>query len=59
MAVRIKILITDLHEADNRQVEETMNMLPDGSEGLYKRPPLLIRVGQIYPRYPRSLAHSV
>lgn len=39
MAVRIKILITDLHEADNRQVEETMNMLPDGSEGLYKRPP--------------------
>ena len=34
----MKILITDLDEADNRQVEETLNMLSKGPEGLYKLP---------------------
>ena len=40
MAVRIeKIIATVLHEAHRRQVEEVMETLQEGSEGLYKRPP--------------------
>ncbi len=40
MAVRIeKILCTVLHEAHKQQVEETMETLEEGPEGLYKRPP--------------------
>lgn len=39
MAVRIeKILCAVLHEAHMRQVEETMETLEEGPEGLYKRP---------------------
>jgi hypothetical protein len=37
MAVRIeKIIATVLHEAHERQVEETMDILSEGPEGLYK-----------------------
>ncbi len=37
MAVRIeKILCTVLHEAHERQVEETMDTLAEGPEGFYK-----------------------
>jgi hypothetical protein len=40
MAVRIeKIVATVLHEAHKRQVEEVMDTLQEGPEGLYKRPP--------------------
>ena len=40
MAVRIeKITATVLDEAHKRQVEEVMNTLEEGPEGLYKRPP--------------------
>jgi hypothetical protein len=39
MAVRIeKILATVLDEAHDRQVEETMETLTEGPEGLYRRP---------------------
>ncbi len=38
MAVRIeKIIATVLHEAHERQVEETMNTLSVGPEGFYER----------------------
>jgi len=38
MAVRIeKIICTVLHEAHNRQSEETMDILAEGLEGLYRR----------------------
>jgi hypothetical protein len=37
MTVRIqKILCTVLHEAHERQVEETMDALSEGPEGFYK-----------------------
>jgi hypothetical protein len=37
MTVRIeKILCTMLHEAHERQVEETMKTLEEGPEGFYK-----------------------
>jgi hypothetical protein len=37
MAVRIeKILCTVLHEAHERQLEETMDTLSEGPEGVYK-----------------------
>jgi hypothetical protein len=37
MAVKIeKILCTVLHEAHQRQVEETMNTLSEGPEGFYR-----------------------
>ena len=40
MSVRIeKIIATVLHEAHKRQVEEIMDTLEEGPEGLYKRPP--------------------
>ncbi len=40
MAVRIeKIIATVLDEAHKRQVEEVMDALSEGPEGLYKRPP--------------------
>ena len=40
MAVRIeKIIATVLDGAHKRQVEEVMNTLEEGPEGLYKRPP--------------------
>jgi hypothetical protein len=40
MAVRIeKIIATVLHETYKRQVEEVMDTLEEGPEGLYKRPP--------------------
>ena len=40
MAVRIeKIIATVLDEAHKRQVEEVMDTLQEGPEGLYKRPP--------------------
>ena len=40
MAVRIeKIICTVLVEAHKRQVEEAMETLQEGREGLYKRPP--------------------
>lgn len=40
MAVRIeKIIATVLDEAHKRQVEEVMDTLEEGPEGLYKRPP--------------------
>jgi hypothetical protein len=40
MAVRIeKIIATVLDEAHKRQVEEVMDLLEEGPEGLYKRPP--------------------
>ena len=40
MAVRIeKIIATVLAEAHKRQVEEVMDALSEGPEGLYKRPP--------------------
>ena len=32
-----KIIVTVLHEAHKRQVEETMETLAEGPEGLYKR----------------------
>ncbi len=39
-AVRIeKITATVLDEAHKRQVEEVMETLQEGPEGLYKRPP--------------------
>ncbi len=39
MAVRIeKILVTVLHEAHRRQVEETMDALFEGSESFYRSP---------------------
>ncbi len=39
MAVRIeKIVCTVLHEAHQRQVEETMNTLSEGPEDLYETP---------------------
>jgi hypothetical protein len=39
MAVQIEKLITTvLHEAHERQVEETMDTLSEGAEGLYRRP---------------------
>ncbi len=39
MAVRIeKILCTVLHEAHERQVEETIETLAEGPEGLYRHP---------------------
>ncbi len=39
MAVRIeKILCTVLHEAHRRQLEETMEALSEGPEGLYRHP---------------------
>jgi hypothetical protein len=39
MAVRIeKIIAIVLDEAHKRQVEETMETLGEGLEGLYKRP---------------------
>jgi hypothetical protein len=39
MAVRVeKILCAVLPEAHKRQVEETMETLAEGLEGLYKRP---------------------
>ncbi len=40
MAVRIeKIIATVLHEAHERQVEEVMDTLEEGPEGLYEWPP--------------------
>ncbi|HLL41331.1 MAG TPA: hypothetical protein VK357_16945 [Rubrobacteraceae bacterium] len=40
MAVRIeKIVATVLHEAHERQREEVMDILEEGPEGSYKRPP--------------------
>ena len=40
MAVRIeKIIATVLDEALKQQVEEVMESLQEGPEGLYKRPP--------------------
>ena len=37
MAVRIeKLLCTILHEAHERQVEETMDTLAEGPEGFYR-----------------------
>jgi hypothetical protein len=37
MAVRIeKIICAVLHQAHERQVEETMDTLSEGSEGFYK-----------------------
>jgi hypothetical protein len=40
IAVRIeKIIATVLDEAHKRQVEEVMDTLEEGPEGLYKRPP--------------------
>ena len=40
IAVRIeKIIATVLNEAHKRQVEEVMETLSEGQEGLYKRPP--------------------
>ena len=40
MAVRIeKIIAAVLDEAHKRQVEEVMETLSEGPEGLYKRPP--------------------
>lgn len=40
MSVRIeKIIATVLDEAHKRQVEEVMDTLQEGPEGLYKRPP--------------------
>jgi hypothetical protein len=40
MALRIEkvIIATVLDEAHKRQVEEVMNTLQEGPEGLYKRP---------------------
>lgn len=39
MAVRIeKIIATVLHEAHERQVEEVMEAIEEGPEGLYKYP---------------------
>jgi hypothetical protein len=39
MAVRIeKIVVTVLHEAHRRQVEETMEALSEGPERFYRRP---------------------
>lgn len=39
MAVRIeKIIVTVLHEAHKRQVEETMETLAEGPEGFYQSP---------------------
>lgn len=46
MAVRIeKILYTVLHEAHERQAEETMDTLGQGPEGFYKRYLDRIRTG--------------
>jgi hypothetical protein len=40
MAVRIeKIIATVLREAHERQVEEVMEALSEGSEGFYRHPP--------------------
>jgi hypothetical protein len=40
IAMRIeKIIATVLDEAHKRQVEEVMDLLEEGPEGLYKRPP--------------------
>jgi hypothetical protein len=40
MPVRIeKIIATVLDEAHERQIEEVMDTLQEGPEGLYKRPP--------------------
>ena len=40
MAVRIeKIIATVLDKAHKRQVEEVIDTLEEGPEGLYKRPP--------------------
>ena len=40
MAMRIeKIIATVLDEAHKRQVEEVMDILKEGPEGLHKRPP--------------------
>jgi hypothetical protein len=33
--VRIEIIVTVLHEAHKRQVEEVMDTLEEGPEGLY------------------------
>jgi hypothetical protein len=40
MAVSIeKIVATEIHEAHKRQIEGVMDILEEGPEGLYKRPP--------------------
>ena len=40
MVARIKkIITTALHEVHKRQVEEVIDTLEEGPEGLYERPP--------------------
>jgi len=42
-----KIIATVLDEAHKRQVEEVMDTLQEGPEGLYKRPPYGLRARRL------------